>query len=187
MSIESSTQYPGRPRTPRVVWWLMVALTVVALGAGFGVGALVWAGGPDEGDDPGQARKSPYEAGIQVLTPEQYDSCVRQVSLYFEDDDADGTMREVARQLSDDDRFESVRERTQAETFEDFREVYADQPEMLNIVSPEDMGATVLAMAREGTTATQLEEPLGQEFPDAEIVVQKACPKPPTMPRPPSR
>ena len=152
----------------RPPWWLVAVLLVIAVGAGFGGGALIWAG---------QVEKV-YPPGYQALSPEKYDECVRSVILYFNDSDPDPDMRAAAAQLRDDERFETVQEETRQEAYVKFKEIFADQPELVELARPEALPAAVHLMVRKGTTAQQVEGELRGEFPDAEVTVQDFCPGP---------
>jgi hypothetical protein len=147
---------------------LVAVLLVIAVGAGFGGGALIWAG---------QVEKV-YPPGFQALSPEQYDKCVRTVVLYFNDSDPDQDMRAAADRLRGDERFESVEEETRQEAYVKFKETFADQPELVELARPEALPAAVHLMVREGTTAQQFEGELRVEFPEAEVNVQGFCPEP---------
>lgn len=152
----------------RAPWWLVAVLLVVAVGAGFGVGALVWAG---------QVEKV-YPPGYKALSPEQYDKCVRNVIVYFDGDDPDPVMRAAAEELREDPRFESVREETRQQAFEHFKETFKDQPELVELARPEALPASVQLMVRKGGTAKQVEPELRADFPGAEISYQNWCPPP---------
>jgi len=144
----------------------VAVLLVVAVGAGFGAGAWIWAG---------QVEKV-YPPGYQALSPEQYDKCVREVRIYFEGGDPDPTMRAAADQLRDDERFESVREETRQEAYERYKDLFADQPELLDKARPEALPASVILMVRKGTTGKQVEGALQAEFQLADVMVQDFCP-----------
>jgi cell division protein FtsX len=152
----------------RAPWWLVAVLLVVAVGAGFGAGALMWAG---------QVEKV-YPPGYKALSPEQYDKCVRSVIVYFDSEDPDPVMRAAAEELRDDPRFESVREETRQQAFERFKETFKDQPELVKLARPEALPASVQLMVRKGTTAKQAEPALRADFPDAEVSFQNWCPPP---------
>lgn len=162
--VASSSAAAGRRRPP---WWLVAVLLVVALGAGLGAGALIWAG---------QVEKM-YPPGYQALTPEQYDKCVRTVVLYFDDSDPDPDMRAAAARLRGDERFESVREETRQQAYAKFKETFADQPELVKLARPEALPAAVHLMVRAGTMAQQFEGELRVEFPEAEVNIQGFCPE----------
>jgi hypothetical protein len=169
-----SEAYP--PETPRQAlpapkpvrrppWWLVAVLLVVALGAGFGAGALVWAGRVEE----------VYPPGCPAMSQEQYDRCVRDVVVYFDGSDPDPVMRAAAARLRDDERFESVREETREQAYARFKEVFADQPGLVDKARPEALPASVRLVVRKGSTGKQVEAALRAEFPDAEVTVQDAC------------
>lgn len=136
-----------------------------------------WAMGPD--GKVSEHSPSPNASGLPVLSPEQYDLCVRQVVLDFQTGDVDTAMREAVARLRADPRFESVRARTREEAFTEFKEIFADQPELLAVARPESLPASALVMVRQGNTAQQVEGALRKEFPGSEVTVQKWCPPPP--------
>lgn len=165
---EASPERPdARPR--RAPWWLVAVLLVVAVGVGFGAGAWVWAG------------KITYPPGYPVLTAEQYDKCSRQVIIYFDGDDPDPAMRAAVEQLRGDGRFENVRGETRQEVYENFKERFAEQPELVQLARPEGLPATAYLMVRKGTLAKQVEGALRTEFPAATVSIhsQSLCLEPP--------
>lgn len=119
-----------------------------------------------------------YPPGYQALTPEQYDLCVRQVTLYFDGEDPDPVMRAAAAELRGNEWFESVREETRQEAFENFKETFAGQPELVELARPEALPASVKLMVHEGSTAKQFEGALRRQFPDAEVTTTAWCPEP---------
>jgi cell division protein FtsX len=90
-------------------------------------------------------------------------------------DDARG--RRTA-QLRDDKRFESVREETRQEAYDRFKEIFADQPDLVENASPESLPASVQLVVRKGSTGKQVEGALREEFPDSEVTVRDWCPPP---------
>ena len=163
-----STAAAGGVFGRRPPWWLVAVLLVVALGAGIGAGAWIWAG---------QVEKV-YPPGYHALSPEQYDKCVRQMIVYFDGPDPDQDMRAAAAELRDDSRFESVREETRQQAFKRFKEIYKDQPNLVDLARPEALPASVTLMVRKGTTGKQVKNALQAEFPDAEVTIQSFCPEP---------
>ena len=119
-----------------------------------------------------------YPPGYQALTPDQYDECVRTVIVYFDGSDPDPTMRAAATQLRDDKRFESVREETRQEAYDRFKEIFADQPDLVESASPESLPASVQLLVRKGSTGKQVEGALREEFPGSEVTVRDWCPPP---------
>jgi hypothetical protein len=147
---------------------LVAVLLVVAIGAGFGAGALIWAGRVEQ----------VYPPGYKALTQEQYDKCVRSVIVYFNGGDPDPTMRAAAARLRDDERFESVREETRQQAYVKFKKTFADQPDLVELARPEALPASVQLVVRKGSTGKQVEGALREEFPDAEVTLQDWCPPP---------
>jgi FtsX extracellular domain len=148
---------------------LVVAiLLVVAVGGGFGAGALVWAG---------QVEKV-YPPGYPSLSAEQYEKCVRTVVIYFTGPDPDPVMRAAAAELRDDERFESVREETRQQAYTRFKEIFADQPELVELARPDALPASVTLLVRKGSTAERVVGALRMEYPEAEVADQNFCAPP---------
>lgn len=152
----------------RVSWWVVAAAFVVAVGVGVGAGALVWAGQVEH----------VYPPGYHALTPEQYDKCVREMTIYFDGQDPDPQMRAAAAELRDDERFEGVREETRQQAFERFKEIYKNQPDLVKLARPQAMPASVHVMVRKGDTAKDRKSAIEATFPDAEVMIQDWCPPP---------
>jgi hypothetical protein len=148
--------------------WLAIVLVVVALGAGVGAGALIWAG---------QVEKV-YPPGVQALSPDKYDECVRGVTMSFSGEDPDPDMRAAAAKLRDDDRFDSVEEETRAEAYTRFKETFKDQPDLVDIARPEALPASLHLMVRKGSTAKDFQNALRAEFPGTELNIIDWCPPP---------
>jgi cell division protein FtsX len=159
-----TTATPGR----RAPWWLVAVLVVVGIGVGIGAGALIWAG----------QVKNVYPPGVQALSPEQYDKCVRSVIVYFDGPDPDPVMRDAAAQLRDDERFESVREETRQQAYQRFKKIFADKPDLVDKASPDALPASVNLVVRKGTKGKDVKTALEGEFPDAEVSTQDYCPPP---------
>lgn len=149
-------------------WWVVAAAFVVTVGVGVGVGALVWAGRVEH----------VYPPGYQALTPEQYDKCVREMTIQFDGGDPDPAMRAAAAQLRDDERFEGVREETRQQAFKHFKELFKSQPDLVKLARPEALPAAVYVMVRQGDTAKDRKSAVEATFPDAEVVVRDWCPPP---------
>lgn len=147
---------------------MMAVALVVAVGVGVGAGALIWAG---------QVEKV-YPPGYQALTPEQYDKCLRDVTVFFNGDDPDPAMRAAAAELRHDERFESVREETRQEAYEHFKEVFKDQPELVELARPESLPAAVHLVVRKGMTGKEVKDSLRRQFDYVEVTAQEWCPPP---------
>ncbi|RZS41313.1 hypothetical protein EV193_103635 [Herbihabitans rhizosphaerae] len=152
-------------------WWVFAVALVLAAGVGFGIGALIWAGDPETMAEPYQPD------GFVRLSPADYDRCIRGVTVHFDGADTDDRMRAAATRLGEDPRFESVKPRTRAESWEEFKRIFANQPDLLKTARPESLPASVLLVVRENTTSKQVEPQLRAEFPDSKVVTQDMCPR----------
>ncbi|MPZ80865.1 MAG: hypothetical protein GEV28_10885 [Actinophytocola sp.] len=70
--------------------------------------------------------------------------------------DPDAPMRLAAEELRGDPRVEAVETETRQETFERFKEIFADQPDLLDVVRPEALPASVTLLPVEGTSVDEL-------------------------------
>lgn len=147
---------------------MVAAVIVVAVGLGVGAGALVWAG---------QVERV-YPPGVHALTPEEYDKCVRRMTVAFDSVDPDSEMRAAAEDIRRTEWVESVREETQQQAYEHFKELFKDQPELVRLARPEAMPASVYIMVRKGDTAKAREREMKATYPEASVTVTDWCPPP---------
>lgn len=70
--------------------------------------------------------------------------------------DPDAPMRLAAEELRDDPRVEAVETETRQEAFERFKEIFADQPDLVDVVRPEALPASVTLLPVRGTSVDEL-------------------------------
>jgi hypothetical protein len=68
-------------------------------------------------------------------------TCENRAIVYFDTDDA---MRQAAPTLAGDSKIAEVEQQTKAEAYARFKEVYAGRPELLELVRPETLPASLL-------------------------------------------
>jgi hypothetical protein len=147
---------------------MVVAAVVVAVGLGVGAGAVIWAG---------QVERV-YPPGVHALTPEEYDKCMRRMTVAFGSADPDSEMRAAAVDIRDLEWVESVREETQQQAYEHFKELFKEQPELVRLARPEAMPASVYLMVRKGDTAKARKRQMEASYPEADVTVMDWCPPP---------
>lgn len=86
------------------------------------------------------------------------------VVAYFTLDDPDTAMRLKAEEMAGDERFEEIGQETQAQAYERFKEIFADQPELVEKARPEGMPASLFFTPADGLTATALLADLRDEL-----------------------
>ena len=74
-----------------------------------------------------------------------------------------------AEELAGDERFESIEQETQAQAYERFKEIYANQPELIELTRPESLPASVILTPVDGLTATALMADLEDELTGPEV------------------
>ncbi|MEU0509531.1 permease-like cell division protein FtsX [Amycolatopsis sp. NPDC006125] len=139
--------------------WVFVLSLVLAVGAGLGGGALLWAG----------------ESPADRQAAEARDQCEHQITVYFNGTDPDPVMSAAADRLRGDARFASVRTQTRLEAWAEFKRIFADDPDLLSKSRPEALPAAVVLMTRPDTTPEQVAPDLVQLFPGAEVRTLGPC------------
>ncbi|MEU0462733.1 permease-like cell division protein FtsX [Amycolatopsis sp. NPDC006131] len=146
-------------RTRSIPVWVFVLSLVLAVGAGLGGGALLWAG----------------ESPADRQAAEARDQCEHQITVYFNGTDPDPVMSAAADRLRGDARFASVRTQTRLEAWAEFKRIFADEPDLLSKSRPEALPAAVVLMTRPDTTPEQVAPDLEQLFPGAEVRTLGPC------------
>jgi hypothetical protein len=146
----------------KAVWWAAGLAVLVLAGAAVVTFVLV--------DSP-----KPAAAGPDACST----SGPQQVIAYFEDD---AGMRAAAGKLRDDDRIATLDTETKREAVERFKILFADQPELVKLVRPEAMPASLWLLPAEGTTPADLVERVRDELPAVDSVAVVRCPMPTTSP-----
>lgn len=129
-------------------------------------------------------------AGVTVLVVANYDAdnraarpsmpavmqemmvCADHVMLYFH---TDAAMTVAVDELRNHPQVASVKGETQAEAYERFMEIFADQPEMADMASPESMPASAEVGPVGGVDAESLADKLRDEFPESDEVTVLPC------------
>lgn len=169
---------PTNPPRRRTVWLIMAA--VLVLGAGATTVFLV-----TREDDAPAARpwvppkaESPYGVndGIPELSPESIQrSCLdpggkQTVIAYFDIPDPDAAMRQAAEKLDGDERIASMETETQQEAYEQFKQTFAQQPELVELARPEAMPASLTLLPADGLYPGDLADALTDELPEIDSV-----------------
>ncbi|MGH3759823.1 permease-like cell division protein FtsX [Actinophytocola sp.] len=152
----------------KVALWWAAAVTVLVL-VGAAVVVFVLTGSPQ----PAAAGPDACSSGPGP----------QQVVVYF---DEDAEMRTAAKKLRDDDRIVGLDTETKRETWERFKAIFADQPELVKLARPEAMPASLWLLPAEGTTPADLADQMRDELPKADSVKGVPCPMPTTAPRTPT-
>lgn len=87
---------------------------------------------------------------------------------YFDGDDPDPAMRQAADALGEDDRIAWVKTETQQEAYQRFKEIFAEQPELLELARPEVLPASVTLLPAEGVYPGDLADAITDEFSEIE-------------------
>lgn len=152
---------------------LMVAL-VLLVGAAL---AVVLSGT----EVAGRASAKPYTP--DSLTPSNVQTMCRvhggqlQVRVYFGLDEADENMHATGEVLRDDPRVADVEEETQAQAYERFKEIFADQPELLELARPDSLPASLGLVPADDVGVGELAEELRTELTDVGVdeIVDTDC------------
>lgn len=162
----------------RTVWLIVAAVLVLGCGA-----TTVFLATRE--DDAPAARpwvppkvESPYDltAGIPELTPEAIQrSCLdpggkQTVIASFTGPDPDAVMRQAAKKLDGDERIASVEAETQQEAYERFKQIFAQQPELVELARPEAMPASLTLLPADGLYPGDLADALTDELPEIDSV-----------------
>jgi hypothetical protein len=100
--------------------------------------------------------------------------CVKRVALYFPTDEE---MTEAADELQNDPRVRSVKRMTKAENYEQFKEIFADQPELVELARPEAMPASAEVRPVRAVEAEDLADRFRQEFSQSDVTVLPCWPR----------
>lgn len=103
---------------------------------------------------------------------------MRQMTVGFGGADPDAEMRAAAVDIRNTEWVESVREETQQQAYEHFKELFKEQPELVRLARPSAMPASVYLMVRKGDTAKAREKQMVATYPEADVTVTDWCPPP---------
>jgi hypothetical protein len=175
---ENTENVPTNPPRRRLRWLIVAA--VLVLGAGATTVFLV-----TREDDAPVARpwvppkvESPYgvDDGIPELSPEAIQrSCLdpggkQTIIAYFDNPDPDAVMRQAAEKLDGDERIASVETETQQEAYERFKQIFAQQPELVELARLEAMPASLTLLPADGLYPGDLADALTDELPEIDSV-----------------
>ena len=93
-----------------------------------------------------------------------------EIDLHSDQDMAAAAVKVRADHLDAD-----VVEQTQQQSYEEFKRLFADQPELLKIARPESLPAAVKIMPKPGVSAIALADRLTKEFPPPAEVRKYVC------------
>jgi hypothetical protein len=110
--------------------------------------------------------------GLPELTPETVQlSCLdpggkQTVVTYFDGPDPDAVMRQAAEELDGDERIAAVETQTQQQAYEHFKQIFARQPELVELARPEGMSASLTLLPADGLYPGDLADALTEELPE---------------------
>lgn len=156
----------------RMRWLISVCALVLGAGAATAVFLLL-------GDDEKPAAKpwvppaaeSPVGGNEYLDEPSIQKYCLdrggkQTVIVYFDGDDPDAAMNQAADTLRDDDRVASVKTETRQQAYQRFTEVFADQPELVELARPEALPASVTLLPAADVHPGDLADAVTAEFPE---------------------
>lgn len=152
MTEQAPTPVPARDRTRFFIIAGIVALAIV--------GVVVWlvTGGSS----------GPAAAGPATIIPlPGHQVCADQVRINV---DTDARMTQIADAVRNDPQVRVVYTQTQQQAFEQYKQEFADQPDLLALARPGVLPALVLVVPVAGTDAHQFADTLRTEFADAKDV-----------------
>ena len=175
--MDENTASKGGSRR-RTVWLIVAAVLVLAAGA-----TTVFLM-TREDDTPAARpwvppeREPPYgvDHGIPEYGPAEIQKfCLdpggkQTVIVYFAGPDPDSVMRQAAEELDGDERIASVETETQQEAYERFKQVFAEQPELVELARPEALPASVTLLPADGLYPGDLVDALTDELPEIDSV-----------------
>jgi FtsX-like permease family protein len=100
--------------------------------------------------------------------------CVKRVALYFPTDEE---MEDVATALRNDTQVRSVKRMTKAENYERFKEIFADQPELVELARLEAMPASAEVSPVRGVDAEDLADRFRRDLPQSDVSVLPCWPR----------
>ena len=154
---------------------LLAAVTLVAVAAVVTVIIVV------DDETAGDPRAAPAPTTTTSLTPLDR-ACLDAggefwVRVYFDSEESDGHMRRAADALRDDDRITQLETETQSEAYERFKEIFKDQPELLEQARPEALPASIQVEPAKGVSNAELAGELDDELTGVDEIQELACVK----------
>jgi cell division protein FtsX len=148
--------------------WIVLAAAGVVVVAGVVTAVLLLAPGVERG---GAANPSTTAAPVE---PGDCATGKNQLVVNFQGDDADDAMRRAAEQLRSDPDVAELVPYTRAANYERFKKIFADDPELLASVSPDQLPAAIWVVPARGLSTKELGERL-RELPDVDEVDDDVC------------
>lgn len=158
-------------RTALRLWGGIAA--VVAVLAAVAVVVFVSTSG-SEGDD--EARGGSPKPEVPAPGWEDCDRGHSHVIVYFETDEE---MTAADRTLRADQQIAATAPSTKAENFERFKELFADQPELVKIARVEAIPASVAVLPAQDVDLDGLADRLRAKYPGEDTVEPRSCAAPP--------
>jgi hypothetical protein len=157
----------------RLPWLIVAAALMLVAGAAAAIFLL-------RGDDEVTVAR-PWVPPSSPLDTNDYDAteikehCLdpggkQTVIAYFEGTDPDPVMRQAAEALRGDDRIVSVQTETRQEAYEQFKQRFADRPELVKLVRPESLPASVTLLPADGVYPGDLADAITDELSAIESV-----------------
>lgn len=156
-------------------WLIAVCALVLGAGAATAVFLLL-----NAGDEPAAkpwvppAAESPVGGRNEYLDePAIQKYCLdrggkQTVIVYFDGDNPDSAMKQAADALRDDDRVASVKTETQQQAYVRFKEIFKEQPELVELARPEALPASVTLLPADDVYAGDLADAVTAEFSDVD-------------------
>jgi cell division protein FtsX len=116
--------------------------------------------------NPSAAALPPAPTGISAPGGGK-DCAAGRIVAYFKTDDQ---MREAGDKLQNDPRVTNLARETKAEAYARYKQIFADQPELVNLARPEALPASVQVTPATGVTKDQLMAELRKQFPAADQI-----------------
>lgn len=166
-------------RTERRVRWLSAAGALV-LGAGAATAVFLL-----RANDDGGAAAKPWvppaaESPRSGSSPRLDEATIKRYCLdrggkqtviaHFDGGDADAVMSQAADALREDDRIASVETETRQEAYERFKELFANQPELVEIARPEALPASVTLLPADDVHPGDLADAVTAAYPAIDSV-----------------
>lgn len=156
----------------RLVWLIVAAALVIGAGIGTGVTLFLLRDDEDAASKPWipPAGDSPAIGGSEYTGEDAIQKyCLdrggrQTVIAFFDGDDPDSAMRQAAEALDEDDRIDWVRTETQQEAYERFKEIFAEQPDLVEMARPEALPASVTLLPAEGVYPGDLADAITGKF-----------------------
>ncbi|ANN16687.1 hypothetical protein SD37_14155 [Amycolatopsis orientalis] len=149
------------PKAPRRLLWVAGIVAVLFAAAVVTTAVVVL----NRVTDPPAPAALPRDTVPVPLGKREF--CGIHLLMYLESDES---MTLAAQAFQDDQKARRVLTETKAEAYERFKKLFADRPDLLEVVRPETLSAAVHLVPVAGTDAEAWAKDLRQRFPQAEKV-----------------